>query len=97
MCVVCGLHIKSKILWPTHLQSRKHKDSVAALKGQKSAPASAPVPQSRKVEEEETTRPLVPSGKRKLPDQSNVSDRNDRSIVMSIESVVLKEGRKGKE
>ncbi len=29
---MCGLHIKSEILWSTHLQSRKHKDSVAELK-----------------------------------------------------------------
>ena len=26
MCVICNVHVKSDILWPTHLQSKKHKE-----------------------------------------------------------------------
>ena len=31
-CVVCTAPVKNELLWSTHLQSRKHKDNVAALK-----------------------------------------------------------------
>ncbi len=31
-CVVCTATVKTELLWSTHIQSRKHKDNVAALK-----------------------------------------------------------------
>ena len=36
-CLVCGVVIKSDILWASHLASRKHKDAVALLKNKKSS------------------------------------------------------------
>ncbi len=33
-CVVCTVPIKTELLWTTHIQSRKHKDNVAAFKKQ---------------------------------------------------------------
>ena len=36
-CLVCGMVIKSDILWASHLASRKHKDAVALLKNKKSS------------------------------------------------------------
>lgn len=87
MCVVCSVHVKSEILWNTHLQSRKHKDSVAALKAKKPSPSvSAPSPAQPKESENGNVKglagpssdsPLVTmvssggSGKRERP--SNVS------------------------
>lgn len=38
VCVLCNLQVKSEILWNTHLQSRKHKEQVNALKAAKAAP-----------------------------------------------------------
>ena len=34
MCVICSVHVKTEILWPTHLQSKKHKETVATLKNE---------------------------------------------------------------
>jgi hypothetical protein len=38
VCVLCNVHVKSEILWSTHLQSKRHKECVNALKASKSAP-----------------------------------------------------------
>ncbi|XP_077993952.1 zinc finger protein 830-like [Glandiceps talaboti] len=32
VCVVCSTQIKSDLLWPAHVQGKKHKENVAALK-----------------------------------------------------------------
>lgn len=40
MCVICNLHVKSDILWSTHLQSKKHKETVVALKNDTKPPPS---------------------------------------------------------
>lgn len=71
MCVICSCQVKSEILWATHLQSRKHKDMVAALKSKKSQPQSQPQPQpalpSKPGEKAEN------AGKRKISDDVDVS------------------------
>ncbi|XP_072019783.1 zinc finger protein 830-like [Amphiura filiformis] len=41
-CVVCNAQVKSEIVWPAHIQGRKHKDNVATLKVAKTAPARPP-------------------------------------------------------
>ena len=47
-CLVCEVQVKSEILWSTHLQSRKHRESVATLKAKKATPtAVGPAPSSQ--------------------------------------------------
>ena len=61
-CIVCGVSIKSELLWTSHLASRKHKDTVALLKNKKSS-----VPQQPAPKEEGFVKPSAPpTAKRKL-------------------------------
>ena len=78
MCVICSTHIKSEILWSTHLQSRKHKDSVASLKSKKSQPQSTPAqPSKPKVKEEDTKQfSSQNAGKRKMSNEMDVCTVN---------------------
>ena len=52
---MCGVPIKSDILWASHLASRKHKEAVALLKNKKSlpqpSPSQGPTPKEEKGEE----------------------------------------------
>lgn len=42
-CTVCNVHVKSELLWPTHILGKQHKDKVAELKGAKSQAAVKPI------------------------------------------------------
>lgn len=42
-CTVCNVHVKSELLWPTHILGKQHKDKVAELKGAKSQAAVQPI------------------------------------------------------
>lgn len=42
-CTVCNVHVKSELLWPTHILGKQHKDRVAELKGAKSQTAVQPI------------------------------------------------------
>ncbi|XP_076600639.1 zinc finger protein 830 [Chaetodon auriga] len=53
-CVLCGVQVKSELLWPTHVLGKQHKEKAAELKGGKSQPVpqqSEPV--KRKAPENE--------------------------------------------
>ncbi|KAJ3089715.1 hypothetical protein HK102_005704 [Quaeritorhiza haematococci] len=41
-CVVCHVYVKDAALWPSHLTSKTHRDSVAKLKSIKSGTTSSP-------------------------------------------------------
>lgn len=41
-CVLCGVQVKSELLWPAHVLGKQHKEKVAELKGAKSQPAATP-------------------------------------------------------
>ena len=63
-CIVCGVPIKSEILWSSHIQSRKHKDAVLLLKNKQTTSAGI---SQQSVEKRETfLKPSAPpAGKRK--------------------------------
>ncbi|XP_071942134.1 zinc finger protein 830-like [Antedon mediterranea] len=56
-CKVCNIQIKSEILWKSHLQSRKHKESLELLKSGKpqvaTTPAAATKNKAKQVYQEE--------------------------------------------
>ncbi|XP_046884225.1 zinc finger protein 830 [Hypomesus transpacificus] len=39
-CVVCNVHVKSELLWPTHILGKQHKEKVLDLKSSKQSTAS---------------------------------------------------------
>ncbi|XP_027718037.1 zinc finger protein 830-like [Vombatus ursinus] len=46
-CALCGVPVKSELLWPTHVLGKQHKEKVALLKGPKEpgpGPAQPPLP-----------------------------------------------------
>ncbi|XP_043820451.1 zinc finger protein 830 [Dromiciops gliroides] len=44
-CALCGVPVKSELLWPTHVLGKQHKEKVALLKGPKGpGPGPAPPP-----------------------------------------------------
>ena len=77
MCVICSSHVKSEILWTTHLQSRKHKDNVAALKAKKSQPQALPAQPSKPGGKGEETQDSSSqsTGKRKVSNEVDVSNK----------------------
>ncbi|XP_047198037.1 zinc finger protein 830 [Hippoglossus stenolepis] len=53
-CVLCGVHVKSDLLWPAHVLGKQHKEKVAELKVAKSQPAPPPnQPVKRKATDSE--------------------------------------------
>ncbi|XP_013885694.1 zinc finger protein 830 [Austrofundulus limnaeus] len=40
ICTVCGVQVKSELLWPAHVLGKQHKEKVAELKSGKSQPAA---------------------------------------------------------
>lgn len=32
MCIVCGVPVKSKIIWQAHINKRSHKENLSRLK-----------------------------------------------------------------
>lgn len=53
-CTLCNVHVKSELLWPTHILGKQHKDKVAELKGAKNQAAVQPIqPVKRKAPENE--------------------------------------------
>lgn len=53
-CTLCNVHVKSELLWPTHILGKQHKDKVAELKGSKNQAAVQPIqPVKRKAPENE--------------------------------------------
>lgn len=71
--------VKSEVLWATHLQSRKHKDGVAALKAKKTTAATTPTatPTATPVQPSEPPRMKgggrVDKGKGKMKEDGDVA------------------------
>ncbi|KAJ2958882.1 hypothetical protein NQZ79_g5583 [Umbelopsis isabellina] len=66
-CILCTIPIKNEAVWPSHLSSATHKQTVAKLKQLKEAPQSRPkdnasTGQRRKVSERESATTLVGYG-----------------------------------
>lgn len=58
-CVLCGVQVKSELLWPAHVLGKQHKEKVAELKGAKSQPVT---PQNQPA-------------KRKAPDSEDLNGK----------------------
>lgn len=52
ICTVCGVQVKSELLWPAHVLGKQHKEKVAELKSGKSQPA-APQTVKRKASDDD--------------------------------------------
>ena len=62
-CVLCGVQVKSDLLWPAHVLGKQHKEKVAELKVAKSQPMPPPSqPVKRKATDSEDAK-----GKRAKP------------------------------
>lgn len=62
-CVLCNVHVKSELLWPTHVLGKQHKEKVAELKGAKTPTVTQqPQPVKRKAADSEDV-----SGKKTKP------------------------------
>ncbi|XP_019963597.2 zinc finger protein 830 [Paralichthys olivaceus] len=69
-CVLCGVQVKSELLWPAHVLGKQHKEKVAELKGAKSQPAA---PQNQPV-------------KRKAPDSEDVNGKKAKPAAVAGQS-----------
>ncbi|KAM6918354.1 zinc finger protein 830 [Xenentodon cancila] len=67
ICVLCGVQVKSELLWPTHVLGKPHKEKVAELKG-----AKAPPPVSQ-----------TPTAKRRAQDDEGVAGKKAKNAGQS--------------
>ncbi|RVE61762.1 hypothetical protein OJAV_G00175790 [Oryzias javanicus] len=54
-CTLCGVQVKSDLLWPAHVLGKQHKEKVAELKGVKPTPAPSQTPKRKAPDSESVT------------------------------------------
>ncbi|XP_038077042.1 zinc finger protein 830-like isoform X2 [Patiria miniata] len=74
VCVVCNCQVKSEIVWPAHLQGKKHKENLSALR-QGNAPN---VPQQKPVSTQLHTTQTTAKRKAEYEVTSTVSEKKPR-------------------
>lgn len=70
-CTVCNVHVKSELLWPTHILGKQHKDKVAELKGARSQAVVQP----------------VQAVKRKAPESEDLNGKKTKTSSVAGQSV----------
>lgn len=68
-CSLCGVQVKSELLWPTHVLGKQHKEKVAELKGAKAPTVTQLQPAKRKAADSEDV-----SGKKTKPSSGPSED-----------------------
>ena len=94
MCVLCNVQVKSAIRWNTHLQSRKHKDCVAAIKSAKPPPISSSATLDNVPVRQPTGQPRV--GGCDSPGVPMESEKGKRRLESDVREEGGREGRSGR-
>ncbi|XP_032222156.1 zinc finger protein 830 isoform X2 [Nematostella vectensis] len=79
-CVLCNAPIKSDLVWPAHVQSKKHRENIAALKNKNTKPS----PDNDKVAKPKTVESKNQFVKPSIPDKiekRKINEANEDDII----------------